>query len=316
MTRGYVVGAYAASPTASAWDPDVEAAYLGTLAEDPRIAGFEMPWPGALHPHDEEWLFAHLPARLDVVLTDIPRVFLTITQGDEHYGLASDDEAGRVRALRDAAALRDDVHRFDDRMGRRVVRGVELHPGPRGSHASAESLARSLRQLAGWDWGGAEVLVEHSDALVPGHDPEKGFLSLGDELAAIRDAQAGVGVVLNWGRSAVEFHDAIRAIEHVREARRAGLLRGYVVSGSSDRVGSFDRPWADVHNAFRRSELHPHGDPTSLLTEELLAPVLSEVGSEPWIGVKLSWLTGAGSIDDRIAMIREALDALDRIQAA
>jgi hypothetical protein len=311
---GYIVGAYAASPTAGGWDPDLEAAYYAALAADPRIGALEVPWTGSLHPHDDDWLIANLPASMAAVLTDIPRVAVAV-RDDPHYGLASDDADGRGRALRDAARLRDDVHRLHDGTGRRAVRAIELHSGPRASHGSAASLALSLTEIAGWDWEGADPIVEHCDALVPEHAPGKGFLALPDEIDAIHASATGVGIGLNWGRSAIELRDPDRVVEHVALARASGLLRGCIVSGVSDREGRHPA-WADVHTVFRRSAEHPHGDPDSLLTEDRVRAMLDAAGPDVWLGVKLTWPADVpGTVAERVAMIRDALDALDRARA-
>jgi hypothetical protein len=312
---GYIVGAYAASPTTGGWDPDLEADYYAALAADPRVGALEVPWTGRLHPHDDEWLLAHLPASMRAVLTDIPRVALAV-RDDPLYGLASDDADGRGRALRDAAALRDDVHRFHDGTGRRAVAAIELHSAPRASHGSAASLALSLADIARWDWEGAELVVEHCDALVPEHEPGKGFLALPDEVAAIRASATGAGIGLNWGRSAIELRDPDRVVEHVALARESGLLRACIVSGASDREGHYPA-WADVHTVFRRSAEHPHGDADSLLTDDRVRAMVEAAGPDVALGVKLTWPAAVpGTVADRVGMIRDALDALDRGRAA
>lgn len=310
---GYIVGAYAASPTAGGWDPELEAAYYQGLAADARIGALELPWTGRLHAHDDGWLLGNLPGSMAAVLTDIPRVAVAV-RDDPHFGLASDDAHGRARALREAAALRDDVHRLHDGTGRRAVRAIELHSAPRASNGSAGSLARSLEELAGWDWEGAALIVEHCDALTPEHAPGKGFLALPDEIQAIRTSATDAGLGLNWGRSAIELRDPDRVVEHVALARESGLLRACIVSGVSDRDGHHPA-WADVHTVFRRSAEHPHGDPDSLLTEDRARAMLDAAGPDSLLGVKLTWpATVPGTVDERVGMIRDALDALDRVR--
>ncbi len=310
-TPRYVVGAYAASPSAGGWDPAAEGAYLAAVAADLRVGSLELPWQGNLHAHDEEWLFENLPPHVDAVLTDVAHVFLTC-RDQPRYGLASTEVEGRAAAIQDARRLRDDVRRLNDRLGRCAVRAVELHAGPRANRAAPAMLAASLSELAGWTWDGAELVVEHCDALVPDREPEKGFLPLTDEIAAIRASGAAVGIALNWGRSALELRDPDRVVEHIALARDAGMLRGFVFSGVSDSSEPYGRAWVDAHNRFRRSDTHPHGDPLSLLTDERARESIVAVGPAVWVGLKMSWPAGVGTGDDRVEMIGHGLDSLDR----
>jgi len=312
--NGYVVGAYAASPTLAGWDEQLEADFYETLASDPRIGALELPWSGALHPHSEDWLFAHLPQRLDAVLTDVGHVYLTGLKRP-HFGIAAADEEARLAALRDVRRMRDDVLRLNDTLGRRAARAVELHAGPRGNLASAASLTRSLSDVASWNWDDADLVLEHCDALVPGHAPEKGFLGLADELEAVHRSGTDVGIGLNWGRSVLELRDPERAIEHIESARDAGKLRALIFSGASDQAGYAAKPWSDVHNMFRRSAAHPHGDPVSLLTGERARAAVEAAPSGVWLGVKLWWPPQLpGSVGERATMIADALDELDSAQ--
>lgn len=310
---GYVVGAYAASPTVSAQDPEVAATYVAALLADPRVVALETPWAGPQPAQDQGSVSARLAT--DTVFTDIPRLASTL-RDDPNYGLAADDASGRARALQDAIRLHDDVHRLHDETGRRTVQVIELHSGPRASQGSAESLARSLEELAGWDWEGAQLVIEHCDALVPEHAPEKGFLTLPHEIDAIRASSADVGIWLNWGRSAIELRDADRVTDHVTFARESGLLRGLMFSGASDRDGAYPA-WADAHARFRRAPEHPRGDPDSFLTEDRARAAIQAAGPGIRLGVKMTWPAGEpGTVEDRVAMIHDALDALDRVRNA
>lgn len=69
---GFVVGAYAASPAHAAWNADAEDEFYRALDDAPEVAALELPWMGALHPHDDAWLHARFPQRMHAVLTDIP----------------------------------------------------------------------------------------------------------------------------------------------------------------------------------------------------------------------------------------------------
>lgn len=309
---GFIVGAYAASPAHRSWDPGLEAELFLGLAADPRVAGLELPWLGRLHPHDEAWLCAHLPERFSVVLTDIPDT-VSLLSDDPVFGLASPDREGRARALRRAEQLRDDVRRLNDATGRSAVAVVELHSAPR-ARASRPHFEDSLAQLQQGDWDGAQVVIEHCDAWVEGQRPEKGFLSLADELRALEDSPFGLS--LNWGRSAIELRDADRVIEHIAFARESGRLSGLMFSGAADRSGFLADAWVDAHHPMRRDDRHPWGDPTSLLTEQRLAAAVAAAGSDVWIGVKMGWAHADGTVAQRVQMIRAALDECEAASRA
>jgi len=49
------------------------------------------------------------------------------------------------------------------------------------------ALIRSLEYVLKWDLAGAELLGEHRDARILGQDAARGFRSLGDEIAAVRN---------------------------------------------------------------------------------------------------------------------------------
>ena len=312
--KGYVVGAYAASPAHQHWDADAETEFYEALTTDPRIAALELPWLGRLHPHDDQWLIDHLPAHFGAVITGIPST-MSLLGSDPWFGLASPDHAGRFRALEHAARLRDDVHRLNDATAKKTVGVVELHCAPR-EHASAEHFSESLRELASWDWDGADLVVEHCDAWVPGQEPQKGFLSIDDEIAALNTADVNVGLSLNWGRSAIELRDGDRVVEHVTQAKESGRLRGIIFSGASARDGLLGPAWIDAHHPFELRTEHPHGIAGSLLTESRVREALQAAGHVSWLGVKVGWpRKGEGTTKERVQMISAALDALDRARS-
>lgn len=363
-TASFVVGAYAASPAHARWDPEAERAFFAALerirlqpeatgrpSPDGRAAGdhqavraFELPWLGTLHPHDDAWLAANLPASVTAVMTDIGHVMSQIggagpaADGAE-YGLASRSADARRAAISSALRLRDDVARLNDAAGRRVVTAIELHSAPRAHHGGIDPLAASLDELCAVDWDGADLLIEHCDAEIAGQTPEKGFLALEDEIAALRSCAAPVGLSLNWGRSAIELRDPDRVADQVAEASAAGLLRGIVFSGASDREGAAGYPWIDAHHAFAASDRHPFGDPTSLLTERRVAAALGAARDarraaptadtaptdkaerpgdcgEPWLGVKVGWARAGGTVEERAQMVADALHGVQRARSA
>ena len=313
---GIIVGAYAGSPTAHRWDPAVESSYLAGLAEVAGIRGLELPWLGSLHPHDEPWLLATLPPRWRVVLTSVGYTVAAVAR-DPRHGLASDDAGGRRAAVANVTQMLAGVRRLNDSAGSSVVTAVELQAGP-GPHpsssASAAALATSLAEIGAWNWEGAAVLLEHCDARVPGQAHAKGFLPLGDEIAAIRSSGVPVGIALNWGRSAIELRSASRVLEQVREARDADLLGAVMFSGVADRPSVYGDAWADAHLPFapEPGSADPTGysEPASMLTVALARSALAEAGGLLYSGIKFAWRPAGASVDHRVAMIRQSVALL------
>lgn len=301
-----VLGAYAASPALHAWDPALEREYLDAVVAIDGVDGLELPWSGALHPHDPDWLLANLPRGLRCVVTGIPGTVKALA-ADARVGLASTDDEGRAEALWLAARLRDDVARLVDSDRDATVIAVELHSAPRRTGGSADALAASLAEVAAWDWSGASLVVEHCDALVDGQPAEKGYLRLDEELDAA--ARAGVGVSLNWGRSAIELRDPDAVVRHAQLARESGLLRGAILSGAADRDGALGGAWVDAHHPFSAQDA-AWGDPASVLTVARAAAFFAAAGPLDWRGIKFGWGRPGASVADRVAMLRGAVALL------
>ena len=310
-SRKYVVGAYPASAAHSNWNSEFESQFFDMLVSDSRIRALELPWLGSIHPHDDTWLYDHFPDSLSAIITDIPHVMSRLTQIPE-YGIASKKEVGRLNAISDLQKLNQDIKNFNDKRGKQVVSVIEIHTAPRNV-GNVNSLAKSLDEISKWNWDGAKLAIEHCDAAIDGQQPEKGFLRLNQEIDAIQLSGARFEIFINWGRSAIEFRDANRVIEHIAMARQSGFLSGLIFSGASDQQGIFGPAWVDAHNPFQKSELHIYGDPNSLLTENHAVSAISEAGPIAWPGIKLSWLKSVdGSAQQRYTMISSALHVLDK----
>ncbi len=319
----YLCAAYNAAPVSQPWSGAREAEYYRALKEIPRIGLLEIPVhaTGQIHAQDSAWQLDQLEARWDCVLTLIPGTLQSL-QKDPHFGLASDSEPGRAAALRLADLTRQVVRQINGRFGRKAVRWVELHSAPRrsapGVTGSVAALAASLRELQDWDWDGAGLAIEHCDAWVPGQRPEKGFLSLQQELDAI--AQAGrrdhLGIVINWGRSAIEAHDPAAALRHVRAARAAGLLRGITFSGCTSQDPLYGA-WLDQHAPFALTPEAKTGCANSLLTVERAAECLREADAQAlsFVGIKIQPLPATLGLEQRLATLHDTIRLLDRALA-
>ncbi|UPT74178.1 MAG: DUF4862 family protein [Elusimicrobiota bacterium] len=245
-------GAYAAS---AGLDESAEAAlYKGIEALG--AAGLEVPFTGKLHPRDEGWLTAQIRPDWTIVLTILPGEMDRLAK-DKHFGLASADEGGRARALDFAESARLAVERLNKSLGRAAVIAVQVHSAPRlggsGAKSSLEKLAASLSDLRARDWSGARLLLEHCDAAVPDHAPDKGFLRIEDEVMAAKlsAGKTPLSMSINWGRSAVETRSAAGPVSHIERAVQADLLgalffRGRSVPCRVRRVAGLARSVLDV----------------------------------------------------------------------
>lgn len=308
---GVFVGAYAASPAHSAWDARLESEFFDGLDAVPELRGVELPWMGALHPHDDAWLLRSFPRRFDAVLTSIPGTMKRLGT-TPLYGLASRDADGRAAALAEAGRIRDAVRRLNDAVGRRAVTAVELHSAPSAGRGDVASLAASIAELSADadTWDGATIAIEHCDAFVPSHQPEKGFLDLTDELAAIADRPAWVGLSINWGRSAIELRDGELVTAHIRQAAASGRLRGLMLSGASAELSPFGGPWVDAHHPMTPSSSFPYGEPSSMLTEDLLRDAIAAAAAVDWLGFKFGWADREAPVEPRVDMIATAAAAV------
>lgn len=309
-----IVGAYAASPAHRSWSPSIEEEFLTALSEVDDVDGLELPWIDGLHPHDDAWLLRTFPRSLTAVLTSIPGT-ASRARADPYYGLASADPAGRRRALDEAKRMRDGVHTFHDAIGRRTVIGVELHSAPAENRGSAAALARSLDEIGSWDWDGASLLVEHCDAPVTTHRPEKGFLTLADELDALTTTSAPVGLSINWARSAIELRNPDAVAAQIAHAAATGHLRALVFSGVSDTPTPLGGAWQDAHLPMAASAEFPLGEPASLLSWCRAADALQAAGPLDWIGVKYSIPRADASIADRVALLTSAVRSIKALRA-
>lgn len=313
----YYVGAYAASPNTTGWDPELEARYYARLRALPNIKGLEHPFLGSLHPHDDAWFVRHIDPNWRFVFTCIPGVMAAMANNPQ-VGLASDDASGREAALAFLRQARDAIAALNAACGQRVVDAIEIHSAPDQTRAasSVTALTASLAELVQWDWQGARLVIEHCDAHVPGQVASKGFLSLADEIAAIEATNARygshVGIVVNWGRSVIEARSAEGALHHIQLAKQHGVLAGLMFSGASGQDTPYGA-WRDSHMPPAPSTVGDMGAEGSLLTVAAMheCMVASDYRNLTVLGVKIGIRPMDASLDARMAYISRALDHLD-----
>jgi hypothetical protein len=318
----YYVGAYAAAPKPTdpgGGDGSAERAFYAALRGLPQVRGLELPFTNALHSQDVAAFLGQLHPDWLYVMTGLPGVMNALAE-NPGFGLASDSTTGRASALAFCLRLRDAVATLNLRFGRQVVLRVELHSAPRqgapGVSASTESLVDSLREVRGWDWYGAKLAIEHCDAYVQGQPAQKGFLRIDQELealAATDTARTPAGIIINWGRSAIEGQDPATPLEHIEAARRGGRLCGVMFSGACAQDPVYGG-WQDSHAPFAPAFGLRHGAERSLLTPEQAEACLRAAGAElDVLGLKIQPLPPPASAMERAAFVQDALTWLDTV---
>lgn len=309
-------GAYALTPGPLADDGRAEVEFYAGLADLP-IATIEFPLLGDGAPTlDPEWILATLRPEWDLMITCIPRTMMRLG-GSPGYGLASTDDAGRRAALTDLAVVRDLARTLAEASGRPRVTAIEVHSAPGPQLGSVEAFAQSLAELVSWDLGGAEIVVEHCDALVDGQAPVKGFLTLEDEIAAIAAVlaerpHARLGMGINWGRSAIEGRSSETATAHVRAAAEAGLLRSIIFSGATDQATAWGPAWDDAHIAPRGDTAALAASSASLLGVEEMRAALAAAGDADlaFVGAKVTTRPQEATAAERLTLAQDTLALL------
>lgn len=315
----YFLGAYAASPNVSGWDPELETAYYQQLKTLRNMQGLEYPFLGRLHPHDDNWFLANIDPTWNYVFTTIPGVMNALAN-NPLFGLASADEAGRQAAIDFMQQANQAIAKLNQHLGRQAVTAIMLHSAPARQKAtgSAKAFADSLKTLLGWDWHGARLLLEHCDTLLPGQQPSKGFLSLEDELAVLAEVNQQLappqllGMVINWGRSVLETRQPDGALVHLQTAKARGLLSGLMFSGISDQATAYGA-WQDSHQPIKNSERLLFGEPGSWLTEQAVAECLAGCADLELavLGLKIGIRPVSASLTERMNYLRAQLALLE-----
>ncbi|MCZ2721020.1 DUF4862 family protein [Marinomonas sp. 15G1-11] len=315
----YFVGAYASSPTGELWNPELESEYYAKLKTLQNIKGLEHPFLGTLHPHDDAWFLNNIDPSWNFVFTCIPGTMNELGKNPD-FGLASDNESGRLAALAFLEKAKQAIKQLNVHLGRQAVSAIQIHSAPNQSKAnsSLSSFQESLITLLDWDWDGAKVVVEHCDTLLNSQTAAKGFLTIEDEITAIKGANRSskltAGMMINWGRSVIEARDVAGAIHHINQAQDNDLLYGIMFSGVSDKATEYGA-WQDTH--MPPTPLNPtsKGEPDSLMNAAAIHHCLevsrAKENPEFIIGAKLGIRPSTATTEDRIAYNINALSIFD-----
>lgn len=248
--NSFIVGSYVASLSLRKWDAENETAFYAQLKARPLIRGIEHGFYGTLHRYDDAWFLRNVDPKWKFLFTGIPGTMERLAS-DPNFGLASPDESGRKRAVEFIRTANDAVRRLNSSLGHQAVLAMTVHSAPT-ARASTSAFTQSLIEIAGWDWDGAALHVEHCDAVRKDGAHAKGFLPLTDEITAIESARAEaprtpVAAMLNWGRSVVEGRDANHVLSHIDALKTRELLKGFIFSGTTASAESPYGYFGDKH---------------------------------------------------------------------
>lgn len=295
-----LVGAYAALPSLRA---DQEHFYEG-LAGKGIADGLEIPYRDGLG-EDVRWLAAQTRGRFTrSVITLIPGTMARVGASGT-FGLASADPDGRQAALAFLREARVAAEELNQLTGEQSVSVIHIHTAP-STTAVADMFARSLDEIAAStspaDAWSTRLVLEHCDAYAAAVPGEKRFLPLEDEISLAREG--GIGITVNWGRSAIEAQDAGRPLAQIGRLASEDLLEGVIFSGAGPAANGYGGPWADAHLPLTEDE------PTSLMgAEEVRRCLRAAEGAFSYAGAKIQ-VPGDATVDERLAMLGHVMRLL------
>lgn len=303
---GYIIGAYPCAPSFHQKSEDEEKAFWRQLADTPDIRGLEQPCLEHLHPLGDEWLLRHTPADWQIVVTAIMET-MRRRGGNDGFGLASSDEEQRKACVAYYRHLYQKINTINAANAGKIV-ALELHAAPCASNPNVtqatDAFARSLKEVASWDWS-CDLVLEHCDAMT-GPAPRKGFLPLDNVLETLAGYEISVGI--NWARSAIEGQDTTLPLAHTRQASQAGKLGALMYSGTTQH-GEYGE-WQDLHAPFSPFCAE------SLMTHTHVRELLACTDSKPlqFLGIKLLEINPDADVNHRIAILRDGITALNKAQ--
>lgn len=306
ITTGYIIGAYPCAPSFHQKSEEEEKEFWRQLADTPDIRGIEQPCLEHIHPLGDEWLLRHTPDNWQWVITAIME---TMRRRGENagFGLASSDESQRLACVDYYRHLHRKINKINGVHAGKVI-ALEIQAAPLAGNdnigQATEAFARSLKEIASWDWR-CDLVLEHCDAM-NGPAPRKGFLPLDNVLEVIADYD--VSVCINWARSAIEGRDAALPLAHTQRAARAGKLGALMFSGTTQE-GEYGE-WQDLHAPFAPF------CPQSLMTAQHASDLFACAAGEPlqFAGIKLLEINANADVDHRVAILRDGISVLRNVK--
>jgi hypothetical protein len=308
---GWIIGAYAASPTRDGWLENEEEEFLNGIYGLKNLSGLEVPFSESIHKFDEDWFIKRFPSHLQLVLTLIAGTTASV-KANPLWGISSTNEDGRLAAVNFVKSCLSSIKKVNDAKGVGVVKTIQIHSAPGGEGSSINALSNSLSEIHTVNWEGAEIVIEHCDALVAGQAKQKGYLSLSQEIEAIKLSQTPTRLSINWGRSAIETRSADGPINHLLQAHSENLLSGLMFSGASDVENRFGKAWADCHVPPASLSDNPSEllETSSLMTVDEIRKCIVAAGDVKYTGLKIAPLKEI-TVADRVKTVAQSLEILE-----
>jgi len=298
----YIIGAYPCAPSFHQQSEEQETAFWRQLADTPHIRGLEQPCLVDLHPYGDEWLLRHTPESWQIVVTAVMET-MRRRGGNGGFGLASADEGQRQECVAYYQHLLHKINKINKLSPQKII-ALELQAAPQAGNINVQqatdAFARSVKEIASWDWS-CELVLEHCDAMDK-PAPRKGFLPLENVLQTLSGFD--IGICINWARSAIEGRNTTLPLEHTVMAKNAGKLRGLMFSGTTMQ-GEYGE-WQDLHAPFAPF------CPDSLMNADHVSALFkaADPATLHFCGIKLLEINANAPVQHRVDILRDGIRQL------
>lgn len=318
MHRKYYVSAYATSPSFHKWDSKIEKNYFSYLSNKPEIVGIEHPFLVNSEKYSSAWLLDNIPSHWNLIITALPAL-MQAAKLNSYFGIASVIEQERCKAMLLIEQINHYALNLNRLFGRKIVKAIHLHSSPQSCDGEIRgnklAFKKSLNEISQMDWESTDLNIEHCDAYIPYQISEKGFLTLEDELEAM-DGMEGYGIVLNWGRSAIEGRSSRAPIKHLHAAIDKRRLKGFVFSGCTNKIENSYGFWKDTHMPPKNFINGRYLDNNSLLGATEIMDVMELLDDHKlhiYFGIKVYDPINDGDFYKKVGLNIETIDAIESV---
>ncbi len=313
MSAGWILGAYAGNASLGEATREAEDRWWGGLRELPHVKGLELPFYADIHAQDPLGLVNRLPLDWEYAVTPLPGT-MNLLGRNPGIGLAAQDKDLRKVALDRYVLVRERIDAIHQRAGAAIVRAVQVHSAPTRPYARPDAFQASLETLLEWDFGGAELWIEHCDAYAADKTFSKGFFTLDEEReVAARVKHPKLKFALNWGRSAVEARDAD---EPLRQLEQLGdRVGGFLFSGTAADDPLYGA-WQDNHAPLATGSRLPWEPTRGLMTKDRVAAILQNIPKDSplQLGIKVQPAPSSLTLPQRLDFLKQQLEAFESLR--